>query len=97
MTLSTDPINYCFTTLHAQYNRIIQYQTPSFICILEGHIWFLGCYFIFLLLYSPDVCELCFRLLSDNMLVCWDKAEINPFGCHGFIWKLWLPVIVEWK
>lgn len=70
MTLSTDPINYCFTTLHAQYNRIIQYQTPSFICILEGHIWFLGCYFIFLLLYSPDVCELCFRLLSDNMLVC---------------------------
>lgn len=27
MTLSIDPINYCFTTLHAQYNRIIQYQT----------------------------------------------------------------------
>ena len=97
MTLSTDPINYCFTTLHVQYNRIIQYQTPSFICILEGHIWCLGCYFIFLLLYSPDVYELCFRLLSDNMLVCWDKAEINPFGCHGFIWKLWLPIIVEWK
>ena len=70
MTLSIDPINYCFTTLHAQYIRIIQYQTLSFICILEGHIWFGGCYFILLLLYSPDVYELCFRLFSGNMLVC---------------------------
>ena len=70
MTLSIDLINYCFITLHAQHIRIVQYQTPSLLCILEGHIWFLGCYFIWLLLHSPDVCELSFRLLRDNMRVC---------------------------
>lgn len=71
MTLSTDLINYCFMTLHAQYTvRTVQHQAPSFPCILEGHIWFLGCYFISLLLHSHDVCESSFRVLRDNTLVC---------------------------
>lgn len=71
MTLSTDLVNYCFATLHTQYTvRTVQNQTPSFLCILEGHIWFPGSYFVFMLLHSHDVCELSFRLLRDNMIVC---------------------------
>lgn len=78
MTLSTELINCCFKTLHTQYVvRIVKYQTLSFLCILEGYIWLLGCYFIFLLLHSHDMCELSLRPLRDNMVVCWDKAEIN--------------------
>lgn len=70
MALSIDHINYCFITLHTQYIiKIVQYQTISFLCIWEGYIWFLGCYFIFVLLYSRGVCELSFRLLRDNMIM----------------------------
>lgn len=70
MALSIDHINYCFITLHTQYIiKIVQYQTISFLCILEGYIWFLGCYFIFVSLYSRGVCELSFRLLRDNMIM----------------------------
>lgn len=43
MTLSIEFINCCFNflTLYTQHSiRIVQYQTPLFLSILEVHIWF---------------------------------------------------------
>lgn len=57
---------------------------PSRLLIL-GPILILGC---FLLLYC-DIVVICVHAIfwtgEITRLSCRDKAEINPFGCHGFI------------
>lgn len=71
--------------------QILWCQAPSYLCIL-GHIWILECYYVILccdavvVVVVEGVC-VCVYLLDFGeitRLSYRDKAEINPFGCHGF-------------
>lgn len=97
MAVSMGYIKYCFITMHTYYWN----------CPMSNP--FISMYFgrshldsrLLLYLYAMICVVICASYLLACREITWlcygDKAEINPFGCHGFIWKLWLPIIVEWK